>query len=200
MQAGALAILQSLMPDVKGIFPTAAFFSTSFQFLPIGSPDGGHFPKEDVHMKCENIKSPVREGFDPRADLQNEENRPSFRGDNRSHPRFAYPVRTSVELPFLRTKEYGICDFSRSGMFLAFTDVRATRLTLERNRIGPGTDLVVRFTVSLPDATHCCRVQARLARITTHGIGIRFTPRNPWQIAALADLLSRAHEDAGPSD
>jgi hypothetical protein len=200
MQTRSLAQLRALIPDVKGIFPTAAFFSNSFQFLPTGSADNRHFPKEDVHMKCENTKSPVRQGFAPRAEPQNEEHRPAFRGDNRSHPRFAYPVRTSVELPSLRTKEYGLCDFSRSGMFLAFTDVRATRLTLERNRIEPGTDLVVRFTVSLPDATHCCRVQARLARITTHGIGIRFTPRNPWQIAALADLLSRARENAEPSD
>ena len=151
-------------------------------------------------MKCENTTSSMQQGCDAKADLENAAYRPSLRGDSRSHPRFAYPVRTSVEMPFLPTKEYGICDFSRSGMFLAFTDIRATRLTLARNRIGPGTDLVVRFTISLPDATHCCRVQARLARITTHGIGIRFTPRNPWQIAALADLLSRAHEDAVSSD
>jgi hypothetical protein len=151
-------------------------------------------------MKCEKKTGPAREGLTPRADLQPAENRSSIRGDNRSDPRFAYPVRTSVELPFLRTKEYGICDFSRNGMFLAFTDVRATRLTLQENRIGPGTDLVIRFTIALPDATHCCRVQARLARVTTSGIGVKFAPRNPWQIAALADLLSRAHEDAEPSD
>jgi hypothetical protein len=161
----------------------------------MGSQDSGHFQREDVHMKYENTTSSIQQGYDAKADLENAEYRPSLRGDSRSFPRFAYPVRTSVEMPFLRTKEYGICDFSRSGMFLAFTDIRATRLSLQQNGIGPGTDLVIRFTISLPDATHRCRVQARLARITTHGIGIRFTPRNPWQIAALADLLSHAHED-----
>lgn len=147
-------------------------------------------------MKCEKSTNPTLGEFNPPSELREEEMFPATRGDSRNYPRFAYPVRTSVEWPYLPTKEYGICDFSRSGMFLAFTDVRATRTTLERNSVGPGANLVVRFTISLPDETHCCRVQARLVRITRHGIGVRFTPGNPWQLAALTDLLSRANGDS----
>lgn len=158
------------------------------------------FEQKNIDTKCENPTSPPMEGFNPQTGLPTEDQRTCLRGDSRNHPRFPYPVRTSVELPFLPTKEYGICDFSRSGMFLAFTDVRATRLTLQQNGVKPGAALVVRFTISLSNETHCCRVQARLVRITRHGIGIKFTPPNSWQLGALINLLSRAHEEVQPED
>ena len=159
--------------------------------MPICRIDGD-FEEKSIQMTCENSTRATEEGPDPWPENQGGQMRTYSRVDKRDHPRFAYPVRASVEVPFLPTKEYGICDFSRSGMFLAYTDIRATRQMLEQNRTEPGADLVIRFTVSLPDETHCCRVRARLVRITLHGIGIRFAPSNPWQLSALTDLIARA--------
>lgn len=138
------------------------------------------------------------EGFNSWAERQKQNEWGVYAGDKRFHSRFPYAVRASVELPFMPAKEFGVCDFSRSGMFLAFTDIRATRLSLVQKAVGPGSELVVRFTISLADETHCCRVRARLVRITRHGIGVKFTPNAPWQLTALINLLSRVQEHLEP--
>jgi len=111
--------------------------------------------------------------------------------DKREHPRFPYAVRASVVCAFMPTREFGICDFSHSGMYLAYTDGDATRRALTKNGTGSGSDLVVRFTMALEQGSYCCRVAVRLVRVTRHGIGVRFVSRAPWQINALIGLLTR---------
>jgi hypothetical protein len=121
--------------------------------------------------------------------------------NKREYQRFSYAVRASVVSRFLPTREYGVCDFSRCGMYLAYTDERATWRSLMQNEIEPGTELVVRLTVALKQGSYCCRLPVRLVRLDRHGIGVRFVSRAPWQITALVDLLSRTRatvqSDAG---
>jgi len=116
--------------------------------------------------------------------------------DKREHRRFPYAVRASVVSPVTPTREYGVCDFSRSGMYLAYTDERATWRSLVRNGLQPGADLIVRLTVTLQQGSYCCRIPVRLVRFDRHGIGVAFVSRAPWQITALIDLLSACRVDS----
>lgn len=63
--------------------------------------------------------------------------------NKRLHPRFAMAVRATVEMPFLPTTELGVCDLSRSGMFLAFADGTFARARRADNLVGPGAALSV---------------------------------------------------------
>lgn len=115
--------------------------------------------------------------------------------DKRIDPRCPLVVEAFVAIPSMQSRAYGICEVSRSGMFLAFRDARSTRLELEQNNIGPGTDLEVAFTASQADARYRIRVRARIVRVTTHGIGVQFATRNPPQLAPLRELFPPAGED-----
>lgn len=144
-------------------------------------------------MTCENLVS-CWEG------REQDQEQTCSRRENRKCPRFSYPVRASVEVPFLPTSDYGVCDFSESGMFLAFTDAGATKLALEQNSVEAGTNVTIRFTFSLSGTKHQRRLQARLVRVAHHGIGIEFTPGKPWQIVALIEFLDRAGAESKQPD
>ena len=123
--------------------------------------------------------------------------------DKRIDPRCTLVVQAFVAIPSIPSRAYGICEVSRSGMFLAFTDARSTRLELEQNNIGPGTDLEVAFTVSQAGAKYRIRVGARIVRMTSHGIGVQFATRNPPQLAPLRELFPPPEavvDDTNPPD
>ncbi len=115
--------------------------------------------------------------------------------NKRADPRCALAIQAFVAVPSLQSRAYRICEISRGGMFLAFTDARSTKLELEQEDIEPGIHVEVAFSVSMPDGKHRFRVRARIARITSYGIGIRYLTHNPPQLAALREIFSRAGAD-----
>jgi hypothetical protein len=143
-------------------------------------------------MKRQDPMRPRQEGIDSWAERP-VARQPKARGAaERTDPRTSLAVQAMVAIPSLPPRAYGVCEISRGGMFLAFRNARSTRLELEQHKIEPGTAIEVAFTAALPDAKHRLRVQARIARITQHGIGIQFARRNPPQLAALRELFAQA--------
>jgi len=59
--------------------------------------------------------------------------------EQRLHQRFACAVKVSVEIPFLPTLKFAAKNFSRSGMFLAFTDGPAAEKMFENNLVSSGS-------------------------------------------------------------
>ena len=113
----------------------------------------------------------------------------------RIHRRFACAVRVSVEIPFLPTMDFAAHNFSRNGMFLAFTDTSRAKHKFEETLIGKGKHLMLLFAVLLHGTRHQCQVRARITRVTQHGIGVEFGDPNPWQLAELVDMFSRAYPE-----
>lgn len=118
--------------------------------------------------------------------------------DARVDPRLALVVQAIVEIGGLTPRTYGICELSRSGMFLAFKDEGSTRTDLERNLVDPGTRCEIAFAATIKGEQEWVRVTAEIVRITRHGIGVRFSTRNPPQLSALKDLFMRVEREAPP--
>lgn len=109
--------------------------------------------------------------------------------NRRMHERFALAVHASVTIATLATADYGVCELSETGMFLAFTDTQVSRSSLEDDGIGPGSGLKIGFSVPVAGKKQRCDVTAEIARITDHGIGVRFVPEDPAQLSALIDAF-----------
>jgi len=129
------------------------------------------------------------------TELREQEKQLAKAVEKRIHRRFACAVRVSVEIPFLPTMDFGARNLSRSGMFLAFTDVHAATHNFEDNLIDSGKDLTIRFAISLHGTRHQCQVRARIIRVTQRGIGVEFGDHNPWQLAELFDMFARAYPE-----
>lgn len=112
--------------------------------------------------------------------------------EKRIQRRFACAVKVSVEIPFLPTMVFSALDLSRSGMFLAFTDPDAAKGNFEDDLVRTGKHLTLMFAILIHGTRHQCQVRARINRVTESGIAVEFINRNPWQLAELIDLFSRA--------
>jgi hypothetical protein len=111
--------------------------------------------------------------------------------DLRIDPRVALAVQAVVEFDELPARSYGVCEISRGGMFLAFKDPEVILQEYEKHGIGSGSHCEVAFSVTLPHHRQHLRVPAEVVRVTEHGIGIKFVPRDPPQLAALKRLFDR---------
>jgi hypothetical protein len=151
-------------------------------------------------MKQPFSRPEAQAGTESQAEPMEKNHRKVADANKRIDPRCALAIQAFVAIPSLQSRTYGICEISRGGMFLAFSDARSTKLELEQNDIEPGTNVEVAFSVSLPDGKHRFRVRARIARITAHGIGVQYVTHNPPQLAALRELFSRAGADMEAPD
>ena len=141
-----------------------------------------------MNQKISNISE--QETSDARIDPQ--EQRRTKVAAKRIHKRFACAVKISVEIPFLPTMVFAALDLSRSGMFLAFPDPDAAKGNFEGNLVRTGKHLTLLFAILINGTRHQCQVRARINRVTESGIAVEFINRNPWQLAELIDLFSRA--------
>lgn len=115
-------------------------------------------------------------------------------GESRVDPRVALAVQAVVEFDALAARSYGVCELSRSGMFLAFTDPTATLRDYERQGIAAGSGCEIAFSVNLPHHRQHLRIAAKIVRVTEHGIGVKFKPRDPPQLVALNYLFQRVEK------
>lgn len=143
-------------------------------------------PSKDIRMKDEILIY-----SDHTAPLE-AQSRSANTAEKRIDPRCTLVVQALVAIPSMPSRAYGICEVSRSGMFLAFRNARSTNLELEQGNIGPGTDLEIAFTVSQEESRYRVRIRARIVRITSLGIGVQFATRNPPQLAPLRELFPPA--------
>jgi hypothetical protein len=115
----------------------------------------------------------------------------------RGAPRFPLPVRAVVEIPGLPPREYGVCEVSRSGMFLAFLDARETRPEFEQSGNAPGVEIAISFEVMLPDASYHCDLPARVVRTTHSGIGVEVAEPHRAELDALIARLPTVRHAVG---
>jgi hypothetical protein len=107
----------------------------------------------------------------------------------REAPRYPLPVRAVVEIPGLPARDYGVCEISRSGMFLAFLDARMTRPEFEQSEAGPGTGLKITFEVTHPDVHFRCDIPARVVRATHAGIGVQVDDASHADMETVISML-----------
>jgi len=124
----------------------------------------------------------------------NQEQFEQSRTDSRVDPRVALAVQAEVELEGLAPRGYGVCEISRGGMFLAFKDPSATLQEYEDHGVEGGAPCDIAFSVRLPDHHQHLRLSATIVRITEHGIGVQFKPRDPPPLAALNQLFARVEK------
>ena len=91
------------------------------------------------------------------------------------------------------TADYGVCELSKTGMFLAFTNADTTKQSLTDNLVQPGTELHIAFSVPVGGRKLRCELPAEIARITEHGIGVRFLTNDPSQLSDLIDEFANSH-------
>lgn len=126
--------------------------------------------------------------------MNQESSNSAIHGESRVDPRVALAVQAVVEFDGLAARSYGVCEISRGGMFLAFKDTAATLKEYEKQEIQAGSSCEVAFSVSLPHHRQHLRIAAKIVRITEHGIGVRFKPRDPPQLVALNYLFERVEK------
>lgn len=115
----------------------------------------------------------------------------------RGAPRFPLPVRAVVEIPGLPPRDYGVCEISRSGMFLAFLNAQETRPEFERSETGQGAEIAISFEVMLPDVCYHCELPARVVRTTHSGIGVQVSAPNQAQLDELIAHLPPVRAPVG---
>jgi hypothetical protein len=115
--------------------------------------------------------------------------------EQRLHQRFACAVKVSVEVPFVPTLGLVARDLSRHGMRLDFTDEQLAMRAFDDNLIGAGCDLTIRCSVRLAGTRHKCHVNAKIVRLTPHGIAVEFGDHSPWQLMKLVDMFARHHPE-----
>jgi hypothetical protein len=124
--------------------------------------------------------SATTDAADPQARLQ---------GQRRQDPRYPLPVRAVVAIPGLPEREYGVCEISRSGMFLAFLDIDRTRPEFRHSKAGPGSTLEIEFEVTHPEVHFRCQIPAQIVRTTHSGIGIHVGTDHQPDLDALISML-----------
>ncbi len=119
--------------------------------------------------------------------------------ERRAHERFALAVQAAVTIPQHPTRDFGVCEFSETGMFLAFIGAQLNRQSLENNGIQAGSELKVTFSVPVGGRKSTCDLDATIVRMTDHGIGVAFLPERPEQLLALIDAFAAAQQSKDQS-
>lgn len=115
--------------------------------------------------------------------------RPDVGANKRLDPRFPLPVKATVTLPGLPPREYGVCEISRSGMFLAFLNTRLTRPEFDTSEAGPGTELHVAFDLVSAEGGRRFEFPASIVRVTQSGVGVRIDEIHQAEAEALLARL-----------
>jgi len=136
-----------------------------------------HGEKPGAPGTHDNSPSAANDPADPQAGLR------------RQDPRYPLPVRAVVAIPGLPEREYGVCEISRSGMFLAFLDVDRTRPEFRHSNTGPGSALKIEFEVTHPEVHFRCQIPAQVVRITNSGIGVHVDSDHQPDLEALISML-----------
>ena len=139
-----------------------------------------HGDRPDAPDTQNDSPSAAANTADPQTDAQ---------GRRRQNPRYPLPVRALVAVPGLPEREYGVCEISRSGMFLAFLDVDRTRPEFRHSDAGPGSELVVKFEVVHPEVHFRCQIPAQVVRTTHSGIGVHVSADHRPDLEALISML-----------
>ncbi len=106
----------------------------------------------------------------------------NFVNNQRAFPRFPITLDVSVILPGKGSLKCQVRDYCPGGMFLLCDEVPVTS--------AKGSELVVEFSVP-ESAGESYRMQGRVARSMTHGMGVAFTAPNQVALMALAQLSER---------
>ena len=108
-------------------------------------------------------------------------------------------MQAAVTIPQHPTRDFGVCELSETGMFLAFIGAQLSRQSLEKDGVQAGSELKVTFSVPVGGRKSTCDLTAEIVRVTDHGIGVAFLPERPAQLLALIDAFTAAHHAKGQS-